>query len=57
MRVKLAGLVVRMERKGNEYKVLLEKPEGKIPLQRPRLTWDDNIKMDRRDRMCFYGLV
>jgi hypothetical protein len=23
-----------------------EKPEGKIPLGKPRLSWEDNIKMD-----------
>jgi hypothetical protein len=28
------------------YRVLVWKPEGKIPLGRPRLRWDDNIKMD-----------
>jgi hypothetical protein len=27
-------------------KVLLEKPEGKRPLERPRRRWEDNIKMD-----------
>jgi hypothetical protein len=25
------------------------KPEGKRPLGRPRLRWEDNIKMDTRD--------
>ena len=28
------------------YKVLVGKPEGKIPLGRPRRRWEDNIKMD-----------
>jgi hypothetical protein len=26
------------------------KPEGKRPLGRPRLMWEDNIKMDFRQR-------
>jgi hypothetical protein len=26
--------------------VLVKKPEGKRPLGRPRLRWEDNIKMD-----------
>jgi hypothetical protein len=26
--------------------VLVEKPEGKRPLGRPRRRWEDNIKMD-----------
>jgi hypothetical protein len=28
------------------YKVLVEKPEGKRPLVRPRRTWEDGIGMD-----------
>jgi hypothetical protein len=28
------------------YSVLVEKPEGKRPLGRPRPRWEDNIKMD-----------
>ena len=27
------------------HKVLVAKPEGKRPLGRPRLRWEDNIKM------------
>jgi hypothetical protein len=32
----------------NAYKVLVGKYEGKISLGRPRLRWEDNIRMDRR---------
>jgi hypothetical protein len=28
------------------HRVLVGKPEGKRPLERPRRRWDDNIKMD-----------
>jgi hypothetical protein len=28
------------------YRVLVGRPEGKRPLGRPRLRWEDNIKMD-----------
>jgi hypothetical protein len=28
------------------HRVLVEKPEGKRPLGRPRRRWEDNIKMD-----------
>jgi hypothetical protein len=28
------------------YKVLVGKPEGKIPLGRPRRRWEDEIEMD-----------
>jgi hypothetical protein len=28
------------------YRVLVGKPEGRRPLERPRHRWEDNIKMD-----------
>jgi hypothetical protein len=28
------------------YRVLVERPEGKRPLERSRRRWEDNIKMD-----------
>jgi len=31
------------------YRVLVGKPEGKRPLARPRLRWEDNIKMDLQE--------
>jgi hypothetical protein len=31
------------------YRVLVESPEGKRPLERPRRRWEDNIKMDFRE--------
>jgi hypothetical protein len=30
-------------------KVLMEKPEGKRPLERPRRRWEDGIRMDLRE--------
>jgi hypothetical protein len=33
----------------NAYKILVEKPEWNRT-QRPRLTWEDNIRMDIRER-------
>jgi hypothetical protein len=35
-----------MGEKRNVYRLLVEKPEGKRPLGRPRCRWIDNIKMD-----------
>jgi hypothetical protein len=32
--------------KRNAYRILIGKPQGKIPLERPRRRWEDNIKMD-----------
>jgi hypothetical protein len=40
----------------NAYRILVGKPEGKRPLGRPRRVWEDNIKMDLRERMGWYGL-
>jgi hypothetical protein len=32
------------------YRVLMGKPEGKRPLGRPTHRWEDNIKMDLREK-------
>jgi hypothetical protein len=34
------------------YRVLVGKPEGKRPLGRPTLRWEDNIKMDLQEVGC-----
>ena len=39
------------ERRG-VYRVLVGKPEGKRPLERPRCRWEDNIKMDLQEVGC-----
>jgi len=31
------------------HRVLVEKPEGKRPLGRPRCRWEDNIKMELKE--------
>jgi hypothetical protein len=39
--------------KRNAYtRILMEKPEGKKPLGRPRSRWVDNIKTDRKEIGC-----
>jgi hypothetical protein len=38
-----------MGEKRNEYKILVGKPEGKRPLERPRRRWENNIKIDLRE--------
>jgi hypothetical protein len=38
-----------MGEKRNAYTILVGKPEGKRPLERPRRRWVDNIKMDIRE--------
>jgi hypothetical protein len=44
-----AGHVARIGEKRNAYRILVVKPEGKRPLERPRHRWVDNIKMDLRE--------
>jgi len=41
-----------VEESRDEYTVLLEKPEGKRPLGRPRRKWEGNIKMDLQEVRC-----
>jgi hypothetical protein len=48
-RIRWAGHVARMGEKRNAYRILVEKPEGKRPLGRPKRRCVDNIKMDLRD--------
>jgi hypothetical protein len=49
-----------MGKKRNAYRILLRKPEGKRPLGRPRHRWEDNIRMDLRERenwVVWTGLI
>jgi hypothetical protein len=43
-----AGHVARMGEGRNVYRVLVVKPEGKSPLERPGRIWENGIKMDLR---------
>ena len=36
------------------YRVLVGKPEGRNPLERPRRRWVDNIRMDLQEVGCGY---
>jgi len=47
-----AGHVARMGEIRGAYRVLVEKPEGKRPLGRPRRRWEHNIKMDLQEVGC-----
>ena len=48
-RLRWAGHIERMEVRRGAYRVLVGKPEGRRPLGRPRLGWEDNIKIDLRE--------
>jgi hypothetical protein len=41
-----AGHVAQLGEGRKVYRVLVEKPEGKRPLERPRRRWEDWIRMD-----------
>jgi hypothetical protein len=48
-RMRWAGHVAHMGEGRGVYRVLVGRPEGKRPLGRPRLRWEDNIKMNLRE--------
>jgi hypothetical protein len=49
-RMRWVGHVARMGEGRGVYRVLVGRPEGKRPLERPRRRWEDNIKMDLREK-------
>jgi hypothetical protein len=51
-RMKWAGHVARMGEERGLYRVLVGKPEGKRPMGRPRLSWEDNIRMNLQQMGC-----
>jgi len=44
--------VARMGDRRGVFRVLVGKPERKRPFGRPRLRWDDSIKMDLQEMGC-----
>jgi hypothetical protein len=48
-KMRWAGHVVRMGEGRGVYRVLVGRPGGKGPLERPRRRWEDNIKLDLRE--------
>jgi hypothetical protein len=49
--MRLTGHVAHMEEMRNAYRILFGKPEGKKPLRKPGLRWEDNIKIDLEQGM------
>jgi len=47
-----ASHVERTSERSGVYRVLMGKPEGKTPLGRTRLRWENNIKMDLQEVRC-----
>jgi hypothetical protein len=48
-RMRWSGNVEHMGEERKLYKVLVGKPKGKKPLERPRRRWEDGIRMDLRE--------
>jgi hypothetical protein len=48
-RVRWVGHVAHMGELRNAYSILDGKPEGKMPLGRPRHGWEDNFRVDLMD--------
>ena len=48
-RLRWAGHITRMEEGSCAFKILTDKPTGKIFLGRPRYRLEDNIRMDLND--------
>jgi hypothetical protein len=46
-----------MGESGCVHRVLVGKPEGKRPLERPRHRWEDNMKRDLQDVGVWTGLM
>ena len=46
IRLRWTGHVARMEESRSAFKILTGSTAGKIPLERPRRIWEDNIRMD-----------
>jgi hypothetical protein len=51
-RMRWAGRVVLMGDSNCVYRVLVEKPEGKRSLGRPRCRWENDMKMDLQEVGC-----
>jgi hypothetical protein len=48
-RMRWAGHVACMGEGRGVHRILVGKPEGKRPLERPRRRWEDNIKIDLQE--------
>jgi hypothetical protein len=49
IRTRWEGYVTRMGESRGANRILVGKPGGKRPLERPRCRWEDNIKMNLQD--------
>ena len=55
-RMEWAGHVAGMRDSIGAYRVLMGKPEGKRPLEKPRRRWEDKIQKDLKEVVCGHGM-
>ena len=55
-RLRWAGHVARMEEGKSAFKMLTDKPTGKIPLGRSSCRWKDNIRMVFKNWFSIQGI-
>ena len=48
----MGGACSTMGKRGDVYRALVGKPEGKRPFRRPSLRWEDNNKMNLQEVGC-----
>jgi hypothetical protein len=48
-KVRWTGHVARIRERRGVYRVMVGRPEGERPAERPRRRWEDNIKIDLRE--------
>jgi hypothetical protein len=48
-RVRWAGHVAKIEEGRSAFKILTGTPAGKRPLGKPRLRWEDNVRIDLKE--------
>jgi len=53
----MGGALAQMGERRGAYSVSVGKPEGRMPLGRPRPRWEDNIKMGRGIGGSWTGLM
>jgi hypothetical protein len=49
----MGGHVARIGEKRGAHRILVERPEGRRSLGRPRRRWEDNINPLKTERICF----
>ena len=48
-RLRWASYVARIEESKSAFKILTSTPRGKRPLGKPRLRWEDYVRMDIKE--------